>query len=114
MDIHEVRERGTVVVAPVGRIDSTTSDRLEQHLVKLLASGERKVVVDFAGVEYISSAGLRVMLALAKKMKDARGSVALCAMGDPVRMVFSLAGFLPLFAVDTTREEAVTRVAAGA
>jgi anti-anti-sigma regulatory factor len=51
------------------------------------------------------------MLALAKKMKDARGSVALCAMGDPVRMVFSLAGFLPLFAVDSTREEAVTRVA---
>jgi anti-anti-sigma factor len=111
MDIHEARERGAVVVAPVGRIDSTTSDRLEHHLVALVASGERKLVVDFAGVEYISSAGLRVMLALAKKMKDARGTVALCAMGEPVRMVFSLAGFLPLFAVDATRDAAITRVA---
>ena len=111
MDINEARERGVLVIAPVGRIDSTTSDQLEQHLLKLVGSGERKIVVDFAGVEYISSAGLRVMLALAKKMKDARGIVALCAMGEPVKMVFSLAGFLPLFAVDGSRDAAVTRVA---
>ena len=111
MEITEARERGVVVIAPVGRIDSTTSDRLEQHLLALVAAGERRVVVDFAGVEYISSAGLRVMLALAKKMKDARGLVALCAMGEPVKMVFSLAGFLPLFAVDGSRDAAVARVA---
>lgn len=111
MEILEARERGVVVVAPVGRIDSTTSDRLEHHLLTLVAAGERKVVVDFGGVEYISSAGLRVMLALAKKMKDARGLVALCAMGEPVKMVFGLAGFLPLFAVDGSRDAAVARVA---
>jgi anti-anti-sigma regulatory factor len=51
MEITEARERGVVVVAPVGRIDSTTSDRLEQHLLKLVAAGDRKVVVDFSGVE---------------------------------------------------------------
>ena len=111
MDIGEIRDRGVVVVAPVGRIDSTTSDRLEQHLTTLVSSGERRIVIDFTGVDYISSAGLRVMLALAKRMKDARGSVALCAMGEPVRMVFNLAGFLPLFAVDGTRDAAVARVA---
>ncbi len=111
MEINEVRERGVVIVAPAGRIDSTTSDGLEQHLQKLVASGERKFVVDFGGVEYISSAGLRVMLALAKRMKDTRGSVALCAMGEPVRMVFQLAGFLPLFAVEGSRDAAVARVA---
>lgn len=113
MDIAETRERGAVIVAPAGRIDSTTSDQLERHLTQLLAAGERRVVVDFARVEYISSAGLRVMLALAKRMKDARGAVALCAMGDPVRQVFDLAGFLPLFAVDASRDAAVTRVAGG-
>ncbi len=100
-----------MIVAPVGRVDSTTSDRLEQYLAAAVAAGERKMVVDFAGVEYISSAGLRVMLALAKRMKDARGQVALCGMGDAVRTVFSLAGFLPLFAVDGTRDAAVARVA---
>ena len=111
MEITEARERGVVVIAPVGRIDSTTSDRLEQHLLTLVAAGERRIVVDFSGVEYISSAGLRVMLALAKKIEDARGLVALCGMGEPVKMVFSLAGFLPLFAVDGSRDAAVARVA---
>jgi anti-anti-sigma factor len=111
MEIAETREQGAVVVAPAGRIDSTTSDRLERHLAGLVSAGERRVVVDFAGVEYISSAGLRVMLALAKRLKDARGAVALCAMGEPVRQVFSLAGFLPLFAIEPSRDAAVKRVA---
>jgi len=110
MEISDTREQGAVVVSPAGRIDSTTSDQLDQHLTKLVTGGERRVVVDFSRVEYISSAGLRVMLALAKRMKDARGAVALCAMGEPVRQVFDLAGFLPLFAVDGSREAAVRRV----
>jgi anti-anti-sigma factor len=110
MEIVETREGGAVVVAPTGRVDSTTSNRLERHLSILLASGERHIVVDFARVEYISSAGLRVMLVLARRLKDARGALALCAMGAPVRHVFELAGFMPLFAVDGSREAAVRRV----
>jgi anti-anti-sigma factor len=111
MQISEERDRGVVVVAPTGRVDSTTADRLEQHFVALVSSGERRIVVDFSGVEYISSAGLRVMLALAKRLKDARGAVGICALPEPVRQVFSLAGFLPLFAVDPTRDGAVARLA---
>ena len=113
MDIAEIRESGVAVVAPAGRIDSTTSPQLEQRLVALVAGGERRVVVDFSRVEYISSAGLRVMLALAKRLKDSRGALALCAMGDPVRQVFDLAGFMPLFAVEASRDAAVKRVAGG-
>lgn len=111
MTIDETRENGAAVVAPVGRVDSTTSERLDQHLTRLLAAGDRRIVVDFAGVEYISSAGLRVMLTLAKRMKDAKGALALCAMGEPVRQVFDLAGFLPLFAIEASRSAAVARVA---
>jgi anti-anti-sigma factor len=113
MEITETRDGGAVVVAPAGRMDSTTSDRLERHLSNLLASGVRRVVVDFAQVEYISSAGLRVMLVLARRLKDARGALALCAMGAPVRHVFELAGFMPLFAVDGSRDAAVRRVTGG-
>lgn len=110
MEIVETREGGAVVVAPTGRVDSTTSSRLERHLSILLAGGEYRIVVDFTRVEYISSAGLRVMLVLARRVKDARGSLALCAMGAPVRHVFELAGFMPLFAVDGSRDAAVRRV----
>jgi len=111
MTIEEVRQRGAVVVAPVGRIDSTTSDRLEQHLVALAGAGERRVVVDFGGVEYISSAGLRVLLLLAKQMRADKGSLALCGLGDRVRQVFELAGFLPLFRIAATRGAALDQIA---
>ena len=113
MEIAEIRESGVAVVAPAGRIDSTTSPQLEQRLAAMMAGGERKVVVDFARVEYISSAGLRVMLALAKRLKDSRGSLALCALGDPVRQVFDLAGFMPLFAIEGSRDAAIKRVGGG-
>lgn len=111
MQIREDRQHGVAIVAPEGRIDSTTSAALEQHLLGLAQAGDRRIVVDFAGVDYISSAGLRVMLALAKTTRANRGALALCAMGDSVREVFGLAGFLPLFTVEVTRDAAVARVA---
>jgi stage II sporulation protein AA (anti-sigma F factor antagonist) len=111
MQIAESRMDGIVAVAPVGRIDTTTAPALEKHVIALVAGGERRIVVDFTGVDYISSAGLRVMLLLARRLQDAGGRLGLCGMGDAVRQVFQLAGFLPLFAVLETREAAVRQLA---
>jgi stage II sporulation protein AA (anti-sigma F factor antagonist) len=111
MQIVESRADGIVAVAPVGRIDTTTAPALEQHLIALMAAGQRRIVVDFSGVDYISSAGLRVMLLMARRLQDAGGRLGLCGMGDAVRQVFQLAGFLPLFAVLETREAAVRQLA---
>jgi anti-anti-sigma factor len=110
MEITETKLDGVVVVAPAGRVDSTTSGALEQHLLGLVAGGHSRVVVDFSAVDYISSAGLRVMLALAKRTRDAKGGVALCGLGDAVRQVFELAGFLPLFATAESQGAAVKKV----
>jgi anti-anti-sigma factor len=111
MQIREERQQSVAVVAPIGRVDSTTSAALDQHLAGLVSAGERRIVVDFTGVEYISSAGLRVLLTLAKKTRDTRGALALCGMGDSVREVFGLAGFLALFMIEADRASAVARVA---
>ena len=112
MQIDETRHAGAVVVAPVGRIDSTTSPALDAHLLALSKNREHRVVIDFSRVEYISSAGLRVMLTLAKRTKEAKGKLALASLGDSVRQVFELAGFLPLFSVEATAEAAAARVSA--
>lgn len=110
MHIDDLNQNGAVIVAPKGRIDSTTAAALDEHLLGIFSSGNRRVVIDFVGVEYISSAGLRAMLAMAKRMRESKGSLALCGMGDSVHQVFALAGFLPLFAIDDSRDAAVTRV----
>jgi stage II sporulation protein AA (anti-sigma F factor antagonist) len=112
MRIADARVDGIVAVAPAGRIDTTTAPALEQHLVDLLTRGERRIVIDLSGVEYISSAGLRVMLLVARRVGDVNGRLGLCAMADSVRQVFQLAGFLPLFAVQETRDAAVQQIAA--
>ncbi len=114
MDIHQDHQGCVLVVAPVGRIDSTTSEALEQALTKALDQGEGQIVVDFEGVGYISSVGLRVLLVVAKRMREGHGTLVLCALGEAVRQVFDLAGFLPLFSVERTRDLAVARCAAGA
>jgi anti-anti-sigma factor len=107
MTINEAHEAGVVVVSPHGRIDSTTSAILERHLQGLAAARQTRVVVDFSGVDYISSAGLRVLLALAKRGRDQKGRVALFGLNDSVRQVFELAGFVALFTIAPTRAEAV-------
>lgn len=110
MQIHEERRDGILVLAPAGRLDSPSSPDLERRL--LAAAGEQRLVLDLGEVEYMSSAGLRVLLKLARRMKDAGGELLLCALGEPVRQVFDLAGLLPLFAVEASRERALGRLAA--
>lgn len=107
MTIQQTTHDGITVLAPSGRIDTTTSGALEQALRQAVDSGARDLVVDLDGVEYISSAGLRVFLMLAKRMKDLKGRLVLCGLTEPVRQVFRLAGFLPLFKVEASRGAAL-------
>jgi len=97
MNIREERLDGILIVAPKGRMDSNSSGAFETLV--LGHAGEPRLLLDLSGVEYISSAGLRVFLMLARKVKEAGGRLVLCAMGGSVRQVFDLAGFTPLFAV---------------
>lgn len=114
MEIHEESQGGVTVVVPHGRVDSGSAPELEAHLLGHLGAGKTQLVVDFASVEYISSAGLRVLLMLAKKLQGTGGRLVLCAMPESVRLVFELAGFLPIFEIEEAREAAVARLGAGA
>ena len=110
MEIQEGRSGDVLVVAPRGRVDSTTSGDLETRLLDVLGSGQRRLVLDLAGIEYISSAGLRVLLVVAKKLKTAQGDLVLCALTPAVRQVFELAGFLSIFQLEDSREAALARL----
>ena len=112
MNIQQNVLEGITVIAPGGRIDTTTSGPLEEAVRKTVDAGARDLVIDFSSVDYISSAGLRVFLLLAKRMRDLKGRLVLCGMPEPVRQVFHLAGFLPLFSVEPSRDTALARFAA--
>ena len=101
------------VVEILGRIDSTTAPTLGERLTGIL--GARKaLVLDLRQLEYISSAGFRVLL-LAAKHADAAGSrLVLCGMSPKVRQLFDLGGFLDFFAISASRDDAIFAVRGGA
>jgi anti-anti-sigma factor len=111
MQIAEVQVGDALVIAPAGRVDSVSSGEFERLVVSRIEGGARRLVLDLAGVEYISSAGLRVLLMAAKRLKEPPAVLVLCGLGPGVRSVLELAGFLPLFAVEAGREQALTRLA---
>lgn len=88
-----------------GRLDSATAGDLEQVLLPLFAGGVA-VVVDFAELAYISSAGLRVVLMAAKRAKQAGGRLMLCSLSSVVREVFEISGFLKILDTCDSREVA--------
>ena len=107
MEIKESKTGDVVVLEPVGRLDTKTSPELEKKVLELLAGGQRRFVVDFASVEFLSSAGLRVLLMLGKKLGGSDGYLALAALNDRVREVFDIAGFTAVFTIRATAGDAV-------
>jgi anti-sigma B factor antagonist len=101
------------ILAPVGRIDSNTSGELERSLLGQ-ARNEAAVVVDLLEVEYISSAGLRVLLKAANAARARSARLVVCSLGQSVREVFALAGLTTIFTIEPSRAQALARLAEGA
>lgn len=93
-----------------GRLDSTSSPDLERSLTDSLDSGAINLIFDLSDLDYISSAGLRVVLLAAKRLRTVQGRMVLVGMRDVVQEVFEMSGFLALFAVAETVEIALHRL----
>jgi anti-anti-sigma factor len=101
------------VFAPVGRLGTLSSGDLLEALAGAVANGTRRVVLDFSGVDYVSSAGLLALDAVSERVHQAGGELVLCGLVVPVRLAFDLAGLLPHFVVEPSRELAIARLATG-
>src|SRR5215468_2382102 len=104
----EQEEQGDFrVLALSGRLDTETSADLELALSDLQAAGANRFIIDLANIGYVSSAGLRVLLALAKQLDGGRGVLRLCSLNGSVQEVFDVAGFSRMFAIFPTRDAAL-------
>ncbi len=95
----EVFENGNeLVIALNGRLDTTTAPRLEAELKERL-DGVEKLVFDFSGLSYISSAGLRVMLS-AHKIMSRQGTMSITHVGDVIMEIFEVTGFTEILNIE--------------
>jgi len=107
-----ISELGAVRLACIiGRVDSATAGALEKSIIPLFDTPERHVIADLAALEYISSAGLRVILMAAKRAKQAKARFVLCGMPPHVREVFEISGFLKILEVAADQASAQAMLA---
>jgi len=107
MEISTRTEGGVTIVAFAGNMDSKTAPEAQQAIDGILAEGGRKMVVDFTALDYISSAGLRVLLGAAKKLSGGGGGLRLFGLNETVREVFTISGFSTILSVCATEADAL-------
>jgi anti-sigma B factor antagonist len=107
MEITTTMHDGAMVLAVTGRVDTTTAGELEASINLGISNGFRQILLDFGGVTYISSVGLRVLLATAKKLRNDGDRYALCALSMEVQKVLKLAGFTSIFSIYASQEDAL-------
>ena len=102
------RDAGEVqVVEFEGNLDTNTSPNAQKHLKELVGGGNSKILVNFEKLNYISSAGLRVLLATAKQLRANGGDLRLCGLNQNVQEVFEISGFNSILSVHTSESEAL-------
>jgi anti-anti-sigma factor len=107
LDISSEHQASSLIIRLNGRIDASSAKELEQHCTQVIETGERHLVFDFTNIDYISSAGLRVVLLVAKQLNAAGGSLKLCAMKEIILNVFEISGFSKLFNIFPTVDDAL-------
>ncbi|MDJ0801223.1 MAG: STAS domain-containing protein [Desulfobacterales bacterium] len=110
MEITETRHDNYSVFKLNGRLDSNTAMGFEQKLFECIEGGNQRLILDFKDLDYISSAGLRVILKATKNLKNADGKLVLCAMQDYVKEVFEISGFDSFLPIVPTVDDAVKAI----
>jgi anti-anti-sigma factor len=106
-----VEQRGHVIVVHIsGSVDGHTADDLQRVFASEVDAGHHALIADVGGVDYTSSAGLRVLLAVLKQTRSRGGDLRLAAPRPEVRKVLELSGFTGILRVFDTVDEAVRSV----
>ncbi len=101
------KQDDVTIAMPGERLDTVTAPEVESELTALVDSGANRLVVDFSKTAYISSAGLRVLLKLAKGLMSKGGTLALCNANEQIHEVLEISGFVTLLTYCATLEEAI-------
>ncbi len=110
MNLTDSKLGKAAVVEVSGRMDASSSPAFEAHCDKLIAKGDTVFILDFEDLEYLSSAGLRSILTILKKVKPLGGKVVICGARGAAKEIFDISGFTSMFPMTDTLEDAASKV----
>ncbi|MHB8121922.1 MAG: STAS domain-containing protein [Desulfuromonadaceae bacterium] len=111
MEFQATKEVNATIVTVTGRLDAVTAPEYEKAVNELISGGEIAFVIDFNGLDYISSAGLRGLLVTAKQLKGKDGQVRFANVKGTVKEVFDISGFGSIFQMDDSVAAALAKIA---
>ena len=106
-DIQIENKDGFVIVHLKGRIDATNSGQVHEKVMHEIKKGCGSMIVDFSGVNYISSAGLRVVISASKSLAKNSGSFSICSLNDNLRKIFEISGLADLLSIHDNLESSL-------
>lgn len=116
MQITQERYGSAVVLGLSGRIDNSTNEALKSGLDAHIAgcrSGGDRMILDFSGVDYISSVGLRVLMLTAKNIREQGGTIVVAALQPVVREIFEISRFNLVFQTFGSVRDALSKISPG-
>jgi anti-sigma B factor antagonist len=107
MEITQKEENGILFITIRGRLDADSSQEAEKVVQDALQGQTTRVLFDLASLEYLSSAGLRVILSTAKEMRRRDGKFVLCSLNEFVKELFDVSGFQSLIPIADSVESGI-------
>jgi len=107
MEITAKEENGIVSIHIKGRLDADSSSEAEKVVKEALEGQTNRVLFDLGALEYLSSAGLRVLLSAAKEMRRREGKIVLCSLNEFVKEIFEVSGFQSLIPIADSVESGI-------
>ena len=108
MKITTEKTAEVLVIHAEGRLDAITAGEFEKEVAPLIQPSGQNVLIDFGKIDYISSAGLRSMLIIAKEQKQKGNRLALCCLNETIMEVFRISGFVTIISIYPTLEEGLS------
>lgn len=107
MEIKDKQVDGVTVIALMGSIDAMTAPKITEFIQDQIAKGNIKLIADMSGVDYTSSAGLRVLLGAIKETRSQSGDLRLAGVQPDVRKILNLSGFTNIIKMFDTLDAAI-------
>jgi anti-anti-sigma factor len=105
IDLEEIEQK--LILRLDGRLDAATTPILERKINHLIDEHRYRLLLDFLHVDYLSSAGMRLLLAASKKLKTKKGALVLFSVGEEVMDIIKLAGFEKILLIFETEQDAL-------
>ena len=110
MNITLTKEDKALVASIEGRLDAATSSEMETQLNEAIKKEKSSLLLDLGSLDYISIAGLRVILSLAKTVKASGQTFMLCSLQDSVKQIFEISGFVGILNIAADRDAALSQM----